>query len=130
MPRKTLKERNQPNDAKNNRIRPILDDLIGIEDPDDLMLEIIDNLQESGKVPNVGKAYVFIYNAKTPNLEYDQNPLVVVTDVFTWGFRGVNYHWKERRNYTWDEVAGQLYEVNREEFKDLQALPFKSKRMR
>lgn len=130
MPRKTLKERNQPNDAKNNRIRPVLDDLIGIEDPDDLMLEIIDNLEESGKVPNVGKAYVFIYNAKTPNLEYDQNPLVVVTDVFTWGFRGVNFHWNERRNYTWDEVAGQLYEVNREELKDLQALPFKSKRMR
>lgn len=128
MPRKTLKERNQPNDAKNNRIRPVFDDLMGIEDPDDLMVEILDILQESGKIPQVGKIYVFIYNAKTSNLQYDQNPLVAVTDVFTWGFRGVNFHWGERRNYTWDEVAGQLYEVSREELKDLKALPFKKLR--
>ena len=124
MPRKTLKERNQPNDAKNNRIRPILDDLIGIEDPDDLMLEIIDNLQESGKVPSVGKAYVFIYNAKTPNLEYDQNPLVAVSNVFTWGFRGFNFHWGETRQYTWNEVVGQLYEVDAGEISDLREIPF------
>ena len=124
MPRKTLKERNQPNDAKNNRIRPILDDLIGIEDPDDLMLEIIDNLQESGKVPQVGKAYVFVYNAKTPNLRYDQNPFVYVKNVYKWGFSGINYHWGEERQYTWDEVAGGMYEIYKEEVSDLRRIPF------
>ena len=31
-----------------SRIAPALDDLIGIEDPDDLMVEIMDLLSESG----------------------------------------------------------------------------------
>lgn len=130
MPRKTLKQRQEknPTDDKSNRIRPALDNLIGIEDPDDLMIEILKLLQEGGKVPQAGKLYIFIYNAKTPDLQYDQNPLVAVTNVFSWGFRGVNVHWRERRNYTWSEIAGGLYEISREELKDLKALPFKKLR--
>jgi len=124
MPRKPLKQRNRPSDTKNNRIRPALDRLIGIEDPDDLMLEVLSLVRESGKVPRPGKFYIFVYNAKTPNLQYDQNPLVAVTEVFDWGFKGINFHWGETRQYTWSEVAGQLYEVYAEEVKDLQALPF------
>lgn len=124
MPRKTLKQRNQPADTKDNRIRESMDRLIGIEDPDDLMIEVLDLVQESGKVPSAGKIYIFVYNAKTPNIQYDQNPLVAVTDVFSWGFRGFNFHWGETRQYTWNEVAGSLYEVYLEELKDLQALPF------
>ena len=124
MPRKPLKQRNQPSDTKSNRIRPALDRLIGIEDPDDLMLEVLSLVRESGKVPRPGKFYIFVYNAKTPNLQYDQNPLVAVTEVFDWGFKGINFHWGETRQYTWSEVAGQLYEVYAEEVKDLQALPF------
>ena len=34
---------------KPNRIKPILKDLIGTEDPDDLMLEILDALKETTK---------------------------------------------------------------------------------
>lgn len=124
MPRKPLKQRNQPSDTKSNRIRPALDRLIGIEDPDDLMLEVLSLVRESGKVPRPGKFYIFVYNAKTPNLQYDQNPLVAVTEVFDWGFKGINFHWGETRQYTWSEVVGQLYEVYAEEVKDLQALPF------
>jgi hypothetical protein len=123
MPRKTLKERKQPADTKNNRIRPALDNLIGIEDPDDLMTEVMGLLKESGRVPESGKIYTFVYLAKTPNLQYDQNPLVAVTDVYNWGFKGINFHWGEMRQYTWDEVIGSLYEVYQEELKDLQALP-------
>ena len=76
MPRKTLKQRKEPNPTtdNSNRIRNILDNLIGNEDPDDLMIEILDAIQESGKVPSVGKYYVFVYNPKTPNVQYDQNP--------------------------------------------------------
>jgi hypothetical protein len=126
MPRKTLKQRKEPNPTtdNSNRIRNILDNLIGNEDPDDLMIEILDAIQESGKVPSVGKYYVFVYNPKTPNVQYDQNPLVAVTDRFQWGFRGINFHWGEMRQYTWDEIPGSLYEVYAEELADLREIPF------
>lgn len=129
MPRKPLKKRKNPTDAKGNRIRGILDNLIGNEDPDDLMLEILDVLQEGGKIPSVGKFYVFVYNPKTPNIEYDQNPLVAVTDIFKWGFRGINFHWGEVRQYTWDEIPGSIYEVYATEIKDLQEIPFQKIRI-
>jgi hypothetical protein len=66
----------------------------------------------------------FVYNPKTPNIQYDQNPLVAVTDIFSWGFRGINFHWGEVRQYTWDEIAGGIYEVYPAELKDLQTIPF------
>lgn len=128
MPRKTLEERKQKKvtdtDSNVNRIRPVLDGLTGKEDPDDIMLELLEVLQESGTTPRVGKFYIFVYNAKTSNLRFDQNPLVAVTDVYQWGFKGLNMHWGETRQYTWSEVAGSLYEVFPAEIKDLQALPF------
>lgn len=128
MPKKSLKERQKKKvtdtDSNANRVRAILDGVIGNEDPDDLMLEILEVVKESGKVPSAGKYYIFVYNPKTPNISYDQNPLVAVTDVFQWGFRGINFHWGEMRQYTWSEVAGSLYEVYQSELKDLQAIPF------
>jgi hypothetical protein len=126
MPRKTLKQRKGPNPTsdKSNRIRGVLDNLIGNEDPDDLMIEILDAIKESGKMPSVGKYYVFVYNPKTPNVQYDQNPLVAVTNIFQWGFRGINFHWEKMRQYTWDEIPGSLYEVYAEELADLREIPF------
>lgn len=128
MPRKTLKERQQKNvtdtDKNLNRVRAILDGITGKESGDDLMLELLDVIPESGKIPQPGKFYIFVYNAKTPNIQYDQNPLVAVTDVFQWGFKGLNMHWGETRQYTWNEVAGAVYEVFPSEIKDLQAIPF------
>lgn len=126
MPRKTLKEKREknPTDDNSNRVRSVIDNVIGTEDPDDLMIELMDILQESGKIPESGKYYIFVYNPKTPNIQYDQNPFVAVTDVFSWGFRGINYHWGEVRQYTWSEVAGQLYEVYSEEVADVREIPF------
>jgi hypothetical protein len=118
MPRKTLQQR------KTNRIAPLVKKLIGTEDADDLMLELMNILTETRQPPQVGKFYVFVYNAKTPNVRYDQNPLIAVTKVYNWGFRGFNYHWGEDRQYTWDEVAGGMYEVYQEELLDLRRLPF------
>lgn len=118
-----------PTDSSRNRIRPAFNRLIGIEDPDDLMLEILDLLEEYDSIPEEGKYFVFVYQAKTPGIEYDQNPLVAITDVFEWGFRGFNYHWGDMRQYTWNELAGQVYEVYQEELKDLRALPFGNKRI-
>jgi hypothetical protein len=128
MPRKSLKERQQKKvtdtDTNQNRVRAVLDGIVGNENADDVMLELLEVLQESGKIPQVGKFYIFVYNAKTPNIQFDQNPLVAVTNVYQWGFKGLNMHWGETRQYTWDEVAGSLYEVFPSEIKDLQAMPF------
>ena len=106
-----------------SRIAPALDELIGIEDPDDLMVEIINLLSEGG-TPQAGNYYTFVYNPKTPGVRYDQNPLVAVTNVYSWGFVGVNFHCGESRSYTLNEVVGGVYQVTAEEIKDLQALPF------
>ena len=126
MPRKTLKQRQgkNPTDDNQNRIRSVIDGVVGNEDPDDLMIDLLNVLQESGRVPQRGKYYVFVYNPKTPNIQYHQNPLVAVTDRFQWGFRGINFHWGKMRQYTWDEIPGSLYEVYAEELADLREIPF------
>jgi hypothetical protein len=131
MPRKTLKQRREanPTDDNENRVRSVIDNVIGNEDPDDLMLEIMSVLQESGRVPQAGKYYTFVYNPKTPNISYDQNPLVAVTEVYKWGFKAINFHWGELRQYTWSEVAGQLYEVYPDELADLREIPFANIRL-
>ena len=133
MPRKKISQqktkRPTDTDTNRNRIRGIMDDLIGIEDPDDVMVELLNVLQEGPKVPQVGKLYIFVYNAKTPLIRYDQNPFVAVTDIFPWGFRGENFHWREVRQYTWSEVAGGLYEVYPAEVRDLSALNFANIRL-
>ena len=116
-------------DLNRNRVRSVLDGITGNESGDDLMLELLEVVSESGKIPQVGKFYIFVYNAKTPQLRYDQNPLVAVTDVFQWGFKGLNMHWGEVRQSTWNEVAGSVYEVYPSEIKDLQAIPFANFRL-
>ena len=101
-----------PTDDKHNRIRGVVHNLMGTEDPDDLMMEMMEALNNTvTPVPDVGKYYTFVYNPKTNNIEYDAHPLVAVTDLFRWGFRGINFHWGSYRQYTWNEVVGQLYEV-------------------
>ena len=94
-------------------------------DPEDMMLEIMDLLKDTvTPVPDVGKYYTFVYNAKTPNVQYDQHPLIACTDIFGWGFRGINYHWQSSRNYSWEELAGQLYVVDYDELDDLLSIPY------
>ena len=119
----------RPTDDNSNRVRSVIDGVIGTEDPDDLMLELLGVLQEGGKVPESGKYYVFVYNPKTPNIQYDQNPFVAVTDVFSWGFRGINFHWGEIRQYTYNEIVGQIYEVYSEEVSDVREIPFRKFRL-
>ena len=98
-------------DSNVNRVRGIADDIIGIKDPDDIMIALLEVLTEQPKTSvQPGQIYIFVYNAKTPQLRYDQNPFVAVTDIMPWGFRGINFHWDEPRQYTWAEVAGGVYE--------------------
>ena len=114
-----------PTDDNSNRVRSVVDSLIGTEGADDIMIELMDSLTNtSTSSPSVGKYYVFVYSAKTPNIQFDSNPLVAVTDVFEWGFRGINLHIGQYRNYTYNELVGELYEVNSDELSDVRELPF------
>ena len=107
-----------------SRINTIRDKLIGIEDPEDLMIEILEVLSNTEQIPDVGGIYTFVYAPKTPNVQYDAHPLVVVSDIFQWGFRGINFHWGQVRQYTFPEVVGGLYKVDEMELRDLRTIPF------
>ena len=58
-----------PTDDKHNRIRSVVNNLIGTEKPEELMLEIMEALNNTvTPVPDVGKYYTFVYNPKTKRL--------------------------------------------------------------
>ena len=111
---------------EDNRIREYLSDLNNrTNDPEEMMLEIMDVLNTTvTPIPDPGNFYTFVYNAKTPGETYDQHPLIACVELFPWGFRGLNFHWRKYRNYTSEELAGQLYIVQRNELDDLLAIPY------
>ena len=115
----------RPPTVNASRIDGIKEKLNGISDSEDMMLEIMGALNNTVEaIPSVGKYYTFVYNAKTPNVQYDQHPLIACTDLFRWGFRGINFHWQSSRNYTWEELTGQVYMVKSIELDDLLAIPY------
>ena len=141
MPRLTIQQRRDRDAAReaekkafgldgdqeeNNRVREFLSELNNqTNDPEEMMLEIMDALNDTvTPVPDVGNFYTFVYNAKTPGESYDQHPLIACVGLFAWGFRGLNFHWQKYRNYTWGELAGQLYIVRQNELDDLLAIPY------
>ena len=95
-----------------------------VSDPEDIMLLIMEIFTIQEIVTQAGKFYSFIYNAKTPNINYDQHPLIACVEVFRWGFRGLNFHWQNYRNYTWEELPGQLHVVEFQELDELLALQY------
>ena len=114
----------RPPTVNANRIEAIKSKLTS-SDPEDLMLEIMDALSNTIEaIPTVGNYYTFVYNAKTSGKQYDQHPLIACTDLFRWGFRGINFHWQSSRNYTWEELTGQVYMVKSIELDDLLSIPY------
>jgi len=107
-----------------NRIENKVDKIINLRDPDDMMIELLDTLKTTELVPTVGRYYTFVYYPKTPRIEYDQHPLIACVGLFRWGFRGVNYHWSDFRNYTWEEVSGSLHLVYPLELNDMRSIPY------
>ena len=141
MPRLTIQQRKDRDAAReaekeafgldgdqeeDNRVRASLSELNNqTNDPEEMMLEIMDALNDTvTPIPDVGNFYTFVYNAKTPGESYDQHPLIACTSLERWGFRGLNFHWQKYRNYTWGELAGQLYIVRPNELDDLLAIPY------
>lgn len=104
-----------------NRIRAISSEFTG--GPDYNMGMLLGFLTESEIVPEADKYYVFVYKAKTPNIQYDQHPVIMCSGVYKWGFTGFNVHWNESRQYSWAEVLSNLYELSEEEFQTVQDIP-------
>lgn len=96
----------------------------GSTDPEDIMMMVMDIFKEEVLYPEPGKFYTFIYNPKTPNIEYDQHPLIACTSLERWGFKGINFHWRQSRQYTWEEVAGKLHVVKYNEVDELISLQY------
>ena len=125
-----LYQEDRPEDTIGNRVRPISDSLVSIKNPDELATRVKSVLTEGPVVPIPGSYYVFRYMAKTPEIRFDLNPLVQVTEVFSYGFIAYNFHWGRNRRYTYPEVQGGLYEVTADELKDLELIPFQNFQMK
>lgn len=109
-----------------NRIDAKADDIILLGDADDMMLEIMSVLAIEEIIPEVGRYYTFVYSPKTPRIEYDEYPLIACVSLEKWGFRGLNYHWGQFRNYTWEEVAGKLHLIFPNELDVMRSIPYQS----
>jgi hypothetical protein len=96
----------------------------GSNDPEDLMMVIMEVLKEEVLYPEPGKFYTFLYRPKTPEIEYDQHPLIACTSLEKWGFRGMNFHWRKYRNYTWEEVSGKLHVIKYDELDEMLSIPY------
>ena len=118
----------QTSSSKVSQLRKALT-VEGAEDADLIMMNILQIFNETDLIPDSGKFYTFVYQAKTPELEYDEHPLVAVTEVFRWGFKGYNYHWRQVRQYTWAEIVGSLHVVRENEVRYLSSLPYGKKRI-
>jgi len=99
-------------------------DQLELKDPEEIMMMIMDIFKEEVLYPEPGKFYTFLYKPKTPDIEYDQHPLIACTSLEMWGFKGINFHWRQGRQYTWEEVIGKLHVVKREELDELLALQY------
>jgi hypothetical protein len=108
------------------RVRKLKEEVgkMSVKDPEDIMILIMSIFKEKTWIPEVGKFYTFVYRAKTPGIEYDQHPLIACTEIQKWGFKGINFHWRKPRNYTWEEILGQLYIVKYEELDELLSIPY------
>ena len=81
------------------RTRELQEQIEGLNNADDIMMNIMEVFTQTDLTPDAGNYYTFVYHAKTPGV-YDEFPLVAVTYVDRWGFRGLNFHWGTSRNYT------------------------------
>lgn len=93
-------------------------------DSEDIMLIIMDVLKEEVLYPEPDKFYTFLYKPKTPNIEYDQHPLIICKTLEVWGFTAINLHWRKSRQYTWEEVIGKLHVIKYDELDEMMSIPY------
>lgn len=107
-----------------SRVRKLQSKIQENSTPDDIMMNILEVFKESEFIPDVGSYYTFVYLPKTPDITYDEHPLVAVTAVEKWGFKGINFHWGQSRNYTWVEVVGKMHIIYNDEIDYIRSLKY------
>ena len=122
--RRKLEEQRRKKAESRSRLDILSERIENLSDPEDIMVEILDVFNKTELVPEEGNYYTFIYNPKTPDIDYDQHPLVAVTSIFNWGFQGINYHWNKVKRYTWQEVAGSLHVVENDEIMSMRNINY------
>lgn len=107
-----------------NRVKPVLDGLIGTEYAEDIMDDLISVLMDTQTMmPVPGKVYVYAYFAAKPDLLTDRYPIVQVTGVYDWGWSGMNLHIQEPRNYSIGRNATPLFMLKPNEVQSALTLP-------
>ena len=105
------------------RTEELQEQIEGLNDPDDIMMNIMEVFTQTDLTPDAGKYYTFVYNAKTPGV-YDEFPLVAVTLIENWWFQGINFHWGTSRNYTWNEIVARLHVIQNDQIDYMRALHY------
>ena len=105
------------------RTEELQEQIEGLNNADDIMMNIMEVFTQTDLTPDAGKYYTFVYHAKTPGV-YDEFPLVAVTYVDRWGFSGINFHWGTSRNYTWNEIVGYLHVIQNDEIDYMRSLSY------
>jgi len=131
------KDKDYQKAGSQSRIQLLKRKLSNVSDPEEIMINILEVFKEVEIIPTPGNYYTFIYKAKTikdkskqypgmPTEEvyYDQHPLVAVFEIKKWGFIGLNFHWGTMRNYTWQEVLGQLHVIRKNEIDYMRSLNY------
>jgi len=110
--------------AAKNRISPLVKRQYGTEDADRVMNDLMYVLRDSQTpVPQAGNYYTFIYYAQKPGLLTDRYPIVAVTEVFEWGFNGINLHLNEPRRYNFAGAPSPFYQIKNVELESALVLP-------
>ena len=110
--------------STSTRVAKLKKKIKGINNPELIMMNILEIFTESEFIPDIGGYYTFIYLPKTADITYDEHPLVQVTAVERWGFKAFNYHWLAMRNYTWIEVVGKMHTIRANEIEYMRSLRF------
>ena len=113
--------------GEDSRIDGLVDDVRILKDSDEMMEAVLTILSDTPMpIPQVGAYYTFVYQPKTPRVRYDRNPLIACVEIYQWGFKGINYHWNDFRNYTWEELVTNPYLVYPSELEDLKSIPYQN----
>ena len=124
MPRKPIRTQSKQPKPSNNRVKPILSKLVGVEQSETIMTELETVLSDSkADIPVPGGVYVYTYIAEKPDFLTDMYPVVQVLGVYDWGWTGMNLHIRKQRNYSIGNNTTPLYLLKPNEVQSVLTLP-------
>ena len=116
------KERRPPT-VNANRIEAIKDKLTS-SDPEDLNVRNHGALNNTVEAIPMLESIIPLYIMQRLLLNNMINIPNCLHRFIQVGIQGINFHWQSSRNYTWEELTGQVYMVKSIELDDLLAIPY------